>query len=128
MYCHRLFYAVGTARVQEDSRPKTHRAEPTVTPDEAHDHFRRALAGSAWAVLRGWHVLRHRIASNCTAAGVGQLVISEWMGQQTALRRNCCARFCAMGVHPPYPRCHEPSQPGLPLTLPSPPPEGERVG
>lgn len=63
---------------------KTHRHEPiAVTRDEAHDHFRRALAGSAWSVLRGWHVLRHSFASNCAAAGVDQRVINEWMGHQT---------------------------------------------
>ena len=30
-----------------------------VTKDEAHDHFQRTLARSKWAVLRGFHVLRH---------------------------------------------------------------------
>jgi integrase len=65
-------------------RSKTHRKEPiAVTRDEAHDHFRRALAGSTWAVLRGWHVLRHSFASNCAAAGVDQRLINEWMGHQT---------------------------------------------
>jgi integrase len=65
-------------------RSKTYREEPiAVTRDEAHDHFRRALAGSAWAVLRGWHVLRHSFASNCAAAGIAQRLINEWMGHQT---------------------------------------------
>jgi integrase len=65
-------------------RSRTHREEPiAVTRDEAHDHFRRALAGSDWAVLRGWHVLRHSFASNCAAAGVDQRIINEWMGHQT---------------------------------------------
>jgi integrase len=65
-------------------RSKSHRAEPiAVTRDEAHDHFRRATSGSAWAVMRGWHVLRHSFASNCAAAGLDQRVINEWMGHQT---------------------------------------------
>jgi integrase len=65
-------------------RSKTHREEPlAVTHDEAHDHFRRVLAGSAWGVLRGWHVLRHSFASNCAAAGIDQRLINEWMGHQT---------------------------------------------
>ena len=65
-------------------RSKTHRESPiAVTHDEAHDHFQRALAGSAWAVMQGWHVLRHSFASNCAAAGVDQRVINEWMGHQT---------------------------------------------
>jgi integrase len=65
-------------------RSKTHRDEPiAITRDEAHDHFRRALSGSPWSVLRGWHVLRHSFASNCAAAGIDQRVINEWMGHQT---------------------------------------------
>src|SRR5439155_24101508 len=69
---------------REVVRSKTHRVEPiAVTRDEAHDHFRRVLADSAWSVLRGWHVLRHSFASNCAAAGIDQRVINEWMGHQT---------------------------------------------
>jgi len=65
-------------------RSKVHRTEPiAVTRDEAHDHFRRALEGSAWAILRGWHVMRHSFASNCAAVGLDQRVINEWMGHQT---------------------------------------------
>jgi integrase len=65
-------------------RSKTHREEPIpVTRDEAHDHLRRTLAGSAWSVLRGWHTLRHSFASNCAKAGVAQGVVQEWMGHQT---------------------------------------------
>jgi len=65
-------------------RSKKHRESPVaVTHDEAHDHFQRVLAGSKWAVMRGWHVLRHSFASNCAAAGVDQRVINEWMGHQT---------------------------------------------
>ena len=54
-----------------------------LTRNEAHDHFHRTLAGSKWAVLRGWHVLRHRFASNCAVAGVDQRFINAWMGHQT---------------------------------------------
>jgi integrase len=65
-------------------RSKTHRQEAIpVTHDEAHDHFKRAMADSKWSVLRGWHALRHSFASNCAAAGVEQHVVSEWMGHQT---------------------------------------------
>ena len=60
------------------------RAGPApVTRDEAHDHFRRALAGSPWAVLRGWHVFRHSFCSNCAAAGIDQRLIDAWVGHQT---------------------------------------------
>ena len=64
------------------------RATSPVTRDEAHDHFRRTLAGSRWRVVRGWHVLRHSFASNCVAGGVDQRLIDEWMGHTTeAMRR-----------------------------------------
>jgi integrase len=63
---------------------KTKRSAPTpVTRDEAHDHFRRTLAGSPWAVLRGWHVFRHSFCSNCAAAGIDQRLIDAWVGHQT---------------------------------------------
>jgi hypothetical protein len=53
------------------TRSKTKRSTSTpLTRDEAHDHFKRTLAGSKWQVLRGWHVLRHSFASNCAAKGV----------------------------------------------------------
>ncbi len=58
-----------------------------VTRDEAHDHFRRTLAGSRWEVVRGWHVLRHSFASNCAASGVDQRLIDEWMGHTTDAMR-----------------------------------------
>jgi integrase len=65
-------------------RSKTHREVPMpVTRSEAHDHFKRALADGKWAVLRGWHALRHSFASNCAAAGIDQRLIDEWMGHQT---------------------------------------------
>ena len=41
-----------------------------LTRDEAHDHLERTLRGSKWAVMKGWHVLRHSFASNCAARGV----------------------------------------------------------
>lgn len=54
-----------------------------LTVDEAHDHFKRALAGSRWSHLRGWHVFRHSFCSNCAARGVDQRVINAWVGHQT---------------------------------------------
>jgi integrase len=65
-------------------RSKKKRAEPTqITRDEATDHFQRALAGSKWEVLRGWHVFRHSFASNCAARAIDQRLIDEWLGHQT---------------------------------------------
>lgn len=54
-----------------------------ITKDEAHDHFHRAIAGSKWQVLKGWHVLRHSFISNCAAKGVDQRLIDAWVGHQT---------------------------------------------
>jgi site-specific recombinase XerD len=54
-----------------------------LTRDEAHDHLERTLRGSKWAVMKGWHVLRHSFASNCAARGIDQRLIDAWMGHQT---------------------------------------------
>lgn len=58
-----------------------------VTRDEAHDHFKRTLADSKWAVLRGYHVLRHSFISCLAAAGVDQRIIDEFVGHQTDEQR-----------------------------------------
>jgi integrase len=54
-----------------------------LTRNEAVDHFERAVQGSKWERLRGWHVFRHSFASNCAAKGVDQRLIDAWMGHQT---------------------------------------------
>jgi len=54
-----------------------------LTPDEAHDHFKRALRGSRFEKLRGWHVFRHSFCSNCAARGIDQRVINAWVGHQS---------------------------------------------
>ena len=54
-----------------------------LTPHEAHDHFKRTLAGTKWSRIRGWHVFRNSFCSNCAAAGVDQRVINAWAGHQT---------------------------------------------
>jgi integrase len=69
-------------------RSKTKRQGPTaVTKDEAHDHFRRTVEGSKWAVLRGYHVLRHSFISALASDGVGQRVIDEVVGHQSEEQR-----------------------------------------
>lgn len=54
-----------------------------LTPDEAHDHFKRVLRGSRFEKLRGWHVFRHSFCSNCAARGIDQRVINAWVGHQS---------------------------------------------
>jgi integrase len=70
------------------TRSKTKRSAPMpITRDEAHDHFKRTLAGSKWQVMRGWHVLRHSFASNCAGKGVDQRLIDSWLGHTTEIRK-----------------------------------------
>jgi integrase len=54
-----------------------------LTKDEAHDHFKRTLAGGKWEVLRGFHPLRHSFISACASKGVDQRLIDEWVGHTT---------------------------------------------
>ncbi len=54
-----------------------------LTKDEATYYFNRALAGSKWAVVRGFHVFRHSFASNMAREGVAQGIIDSHMGHQT---------------------------------------------
>jgi integrase len=73
---------------QRVTRSKTRRDGPTVvTKDEAHDHFKRTVAGSKWEVLRGWHVLRHSFISALASEGVDQRVIDEVVGHQSDEQR-----------------------------------------
>lgn len=47
---------------------------------EAHRNFKRALKGTKWSKVRGFHVLRHSFASNLAAIGVDGRIINEFMG------------------------------------------------
>jgi integrase len=58
-----------------------------LTKDEAHDHFKRTLAGGKWEVLRGFHVLRHSFISACASKKVDQRLIDEWVGHTTEEQR-----------------------------------------
>jgi integrase len=70
------------------ARSRTRRDGPTaVTKDEAHDHFKRTVAGSKWETLRGYHVLRHSFISALASEGVDQRVIDEIVGHQSEEQR-----------------------------------------
>ncbi len=43
----------------------------------------RILRGSKWAVIRGFHVLRHSMISACAAKGIDARMLQEWVGHQT---------------------------------------------
>jgi len=68
-----------TAGVKERELP----SPGPITKDEAHDHLRRSLRGSRWAVIKGWHIARHSFASNCAAKGIDQRLIDRWLGHTT---------------------------------------------
>ena len=53
------------------------------------------LRGSRWAVLPGYHVLRHSFASNLAIAGVDGRVIDELMGHTTLAMRRRYQHFTA---------------------------------
>jgi integrase len=71
------------ATVRQRDRP----APAALTCNEAHDHFKRSLAGSKWEVLKGFHLLRHSFISCLAAAGVDQRIIDDFVGHQTEEQR-----------------------------------------
>lgn len=64
-----------TSRVQTSA--------PYLTKDEAHDLLKRALKGSSWKVVRGWHVLRHSFISACASRGIDQRLVEAWAGHMS---------------------------------------------
>jgi integrase len=59
-----------------------------ITRQWAAELFWTVLAGSKWAVVPGWHCLRHSFISNCVAKGVDQRLVDQWVGHTTeAMRR-----------------------------------------
>jgi integrase len=58
-----------------------------LTDDEAGDHLKRTLAGSQWAVVRGFHTLRHSFISACASKGIDQRLIDEFAGHSTEEQR-----------------------------------------
>jgi integrase len=51
-----------------------------LTVHECHDHFKRTLSGTKWAVVEGLHVLRHSMISCMAAAGTDQRIIDDIVG------------------------------------------------
>jgi integrase len=54
-----------------------------LTPSEANNVFGRAVRGSKWEVMKGYHVFRHSFASNLALKGTHPSVIDALMGHQT---------------------------------------------
>jgi len=66
------------------------RSTPAIGPltkDEAHNHFKAALAGTKWAKLKGFHSLRHSFISALAAKGVDQRMIDDFVGHCTEQQR-----------------------------------------
>jgi integrase len=64
-----------SAYCDEDRRP--------LSPKAADYWFGKAVEGSKFAVLRGWHVFRHSFVSCMARAGVDQRTIDATVGHQT---------------------------------------------
>lgn len=52
-----------------------------------HKALWRALQKSEWAVVKGWHTLRHGFISACASKAVDQRVLDGWVGHQTEEQR-----------------------------------------
>jgi integrase len=71
----------------EAQRGKTYLFGPGDAPlsvQAVHQAFERAVKGTTWEVLSGWHTLRHSFISACASRGLDQRYIDEWVGHQTA--------------------------------------------
>ena len=68
-------------------RPREQPEIGSITPDEANDHLKRAVAGTKWEVMRGYHTLRHSFISNAAAAGVDERMLDQWTGHTTEIRK-----------------------------------------
>jgi integrase len=64
------------ASVKNRERP----AQAALTRNEVHDHFKRALMGTKWEMVRGLHTLWHSFISACASKGVDQRLVQEWAG------------------------------------------------
>lgn len=85
----------GTGYVGGPGRPTTENARraavrarerPDLAPlteDEARHHLKHTLAGGEWAVVRGYHVLRHSFVSACASRGVDLRMLQEWCGHMS---------------------------------------------
>jgi integrase len=61
--------------------------EQPLSVQATHKAFWRALKGSKWSVIKGWHTLRHSFISACASKGVDQRILDEWVGHQTEEQR-----------------------------------------
>jgi integrase len=62
---------------------RTTRPIEPLTPNEAHNHLKRALSDTEWSEVRGWHFFRHGFISACATAGIDQRFIEEFAGHMS---------------------------------------------
>lgn len=80
----------GTTTAERQATVQVRTQKPgqvALTADEAHDHFKRTLAGSKWEVVPGWHCFRHSFISECAGNGIDQRLIDDWVGHRTEEQR-----------------------------------------
>jgi integrase len=70
-----------------------------LTIDQATDHFKRAMSGhEKWSKVRGFHTLRHSVASILASKGVDQRYIDLVLGHQTEAMRKRYQHLFPKGV------------------------------
>jgi integrase len=62
---------------------RTTRPIESLTPNEAHNHLKRALSDTDWSEVRGWHFFRHGFISACATMGIDQRFIEEFAGHMS---------------------------------------------
>jgi integrase len=70
-----------------------------LTVKVATDHFKRVLLRTKWAVIPGFHTLRHSFASILASRGVDEPTIDKWMGHQTAQQRERYRHLFPIGLN-----------------------------
>lgn len=73
----------GQSAFVQNFDPDSTEVPKALTADQARSQFDKALQGTKWDVVRGYHVFRHSYASNLAAKGVDQRIIDKHMGHQT---------------------------------------------
>jgi integrase len=62
-------------------RPGTYTS--AISKDEMNHYFEKAIRGTKYCQLVGWHGLRHSFCSNCASQGIDQRIIDAWVGHTT---------------------------------------------
>ncbi len=73
----------GQSAFVQNFDPNSTEIPKALTADQARSQFNKALHGTKWSVVRGYHVFRHSYASNLATKGVDQRIIDKHMGHQT---------------------------------------------